>query len=79
MRDRAKVRLNDVRGLLNCDVAVVRNALMKHIEKIVLRPSGKYFVASGTWNLLERVPTDGAGGPACTVLPQAKFFVDLAA
>jgi hypothetical protein len=25
------------------------------------------------------VRVDGAGGPACTILPQAVFFVDLAA
>jgi site-specific DNA recombinase len=62
MRHLARVRLNDVRALLSGDVVVARNTLLKHIEKIVLRPSGKYFVASGTWNLLEQVPTDGAGG-----------------
>ena len=27
----------------------------------------------------ELAHSDGAGGPACTVLPQANFFVDLAA
>ena len=27
----------------------------------------------------EMLHSGGAGGPACTILPQAKFFVDLAA
>jgi hypothetical protein len=62
MRDRAKARIKDLLGLLYGDVAVARNALLKHVEKIVLRPSGKFLVASGTWNLLEQIRTGGAGG-----------------
>jgi hypothetical protein len=33
----------------------------------------------GTQGLREEAAKSGAGGPACTVLPQANFFVDLAA
>jgi hypothetical protein len=32
----------------------------------------------GTQALREEAAKSGAGGPACTILPKAKFFVDLA-
>jgi len=32
----------------------------------------------GTQALREEAAKSGAGGPACTILPQAKFFVDFA-
>ena len=34
------------------------------------------FRITGDWNLLGG-RSDGAGGPACTVLPQAKFLVEV--
>ena len=33
----------------------------------------------GTQALREEAAKSGAGGPVCTILPQAKFVVDLAA
>jgi hypothetical protein len=64
---------------LNRDQKLARAELAKHIRKIILTPHGKTYVATGEWNLSGLVSYGGAGGAACTVVPQAKFFVDLAA
>jgi hypothetical protein len=59
-------RMQNLRAILNSDVAYVRAKLAKHIEKITLRPSGESYIASGTWNFVGCGSIDGAGGPACT-------------
>jgi hypothetical protein len=49
---------------------------------ITLTPEGRAFIASGSWDLLGEgsvAVTMVPGGPVCTILPQAKFLVDLAA
>ncbi len=78
----AKAKLKDLRGLLSGDVTVARAALLRHVEKIEMEANGKVYVAKGNWNLLGQAgerSTDGAGGPECTVLPQANFLIDVAA
>jgi 3'-phosphoadenosine 5'-phosphosulfate sulfotransferase len=59
--------MEDLRAILNSDVAHVRAQLTKHIEKITLTPSGDAYVASGTWNFVRRGSIGGAGGPDRTV------------
>jgi len=71
--------MKNLREVLNADAARVRAKLANHIEKITLKPNGECYLASGTWNFVGRGSIGGAGGPACTILPQAKFFVDFAA
>ena len=71
-------RLQDIRGLLFADVHRDKVELSKHCTAITLTPEGSTFRIAGDWNLLGGL-SDGAGGMACTILPQAKFFVDLAA
>jgi site-specific DNA recombinase len=60
-------RMQDLRSILNSDVAHVRAELAKHIEKITLTPSGDTYVAWGTWNFVGRGSIGGAGGPDRTV------------
>jgi site-specific DNA recombinase len=55
-------RMQDLRSILNSDVAHVRAELAKHIEKITLTPSGDAYFASGTWNFVGRGSIGGAGG-----------------
>jgi hypothetical protein len=48
--------------LANIDTPKARAYLAKHVEKIVMAPTGRAYVASGTWNLLGEVRWDGAEG-----------------
>jgi len=52
--------------------------LSKHSTAITFTPEGSSFRIARDWNLLGG-RSDGAGGQTCTILPQAMFFVDLAA
>ena len=58
----AKAKLKDLRGVLGGDVMVARAALLKHVERIEMEPTGNVYVAKGNWNLLGQLPRDGAGG-----------------
>jgi hypothetical protein len=58
--------LNDLQKLLNGEPRLARAELAKHIQKIVLTPQGKTYVAVGDWNLLGLGSYGGAGGPDCT-------------
>jgi hypothetical protein len=62
--------MNDIRGNVELDQAHVRAEFVKHIEKITMEPSGEHYAASGTWYLVGRGSSDGAGGPDRTV----RFF-----
>lgn len=75
IRSLVESRMKDLRRMLNSGIPLVRAELAKHIEKITMTPDGEHFVASGKWNLLDRGSIDGAGGTACTVLPQIYFRV----
>ena len=79
IRSFVELHVREIRAIVNSDVAQTHALFARHIEKITLTPTGEHYVASGTWNFVGRGSIDGAGVPACTILPQAKFFVDLAA
>jgi len=71
-------RLRDIQGLLGGDVLRAKSELAKHCTDITLTPKGNSYMVSGDWNLLGG-RSGGAEGAVCTTLPQAAFFVDLAA
>jgi hypothetical protein len=54
-------RMQNLRTIMKSDIANVRAELAKHIEKITLTPSGECYIASGTWNFVERGSICGAG------------------
>jgi hypothetical protein len=54
--------MRNVREVLNADATRVKAKLASHIEKIILKPSGECYLASGTWDFVERGSIDGAGG-----------------
>lgn len=62
LRENALHRMNDVRETLNGDPATARSYLAKHVERIVMRPDGGAYVASGEWNLLGEGRWVGAEG-----------------
>ena len=55
-------RMQNLRTIMNSDIAHVRAELAKHIEKITLTPRGECYIASGTWNFVGRGSIGGAGG-----------------
>lgn len=62
LRDDALRRIGDLRETLNGDAAIARASLAKHVEQIVMRPDGRVYVASGSWNLLGERRWGGAEG-----------------
>jgi hypothetical protein len=44
--------LRELQSVLNSDAISVQPYLVKHVEKIVMEPHGKMYVASGGWDLL---------------------------
>src|SRR5215470_11051234 len=71
-------RLGDVHSLLTGDVQRAKSELAKHCTEITLTPKGQTYKISGDWNLLGG-RSDGAGGPACTLLPRINFHGRIAA
>jgi hypothetical protein len=55
--------MRDIREIVNSDTAQTRAIFPKHIERITLTPSGKHYLASGTWDFVGRGSIDGAEGP----------------
>jgi hypothetical protein len=45
-------RIRDLRHYLNTDTTRARAHLAKHIERIVMQPGERAYVASGSWNLV---------------------------
>jgi hypothetical protein len=68
-------RLQSIHELLAGDVPRAKAELARHCIEITLTPEGKSYRLSGEWDLLGDVRSDGAGGPASTVLPQITFGV----
>jgi site-specific DNA recombinase len=62
LREKAMQRVRDLRQYLNTDTLKARTHIAKHVEKIVMEPSGEAYVASGSWNLLGEIRWDGAEG-----------------
>jgi hypothetical protein len=88
LRTFAVARLTSLRELLAKPAAVheARALLVEQIGKFTLEQvaeCGKIsFKASGQIDFFGKealTSVGGAGGPVCTILPQAMFFVDLAA
>jgi site-specific DNA recombinase len=62
IRTLVETRMKDLRGILNSGTPQVRAEFAKHVDKIAMTPSGDHYVASGSWQLLERGSIGGAGG-----------------
>ena len=62
LRENALARMQGLREALNGDPAAARAFLNRHVEKIVMEPNGRAYVASGRWNLLGEGRWDGAEG-----------------
>jgi site-specific DNA recombinase len=62
LREQAMQRIRDLREYLNTDTPKARAYLARHVEKIIMEPTGRAYVASGTWDLLGEVRWDGAEG-----------------
>ena len=45
-------RLQDLGAVLNAEQRAAREAIAKHVRKIMLTPEGKTYVARETWDLL---------------------------
>ena len=52
LRANVSERLRDLQAVLNSDAIAAKSYLTRHVEKIVMEPQGKTYVASGGWNLL---------------------------
>jgi hypothetical protein len=63
MRVAASEKMTDLRKLLGRDVTVARAALLKHVEKITIEPSGKAIVAAGNWKPLGEANQGWCRGP----------------
>ena len=62
LRRFVEANLRSLRELLSGETKMVRAELAKHIQRIVLTPQGKTYVAEGNWSLLSLGCYDGAGG-----------------
>jgi hypothetical protein len=51
-RQFVKSRLRDLRALFSSEAVAIRDEIAKHVQKIVLTPEGRSYVALGSWNLL---------------------------
>lgn len=61
LRETAVERIQDLRHYLNTDTTLARAHLAKHIEKIVMQPGERAYVASGSWNLVGAQMEDAEG------------------
>jgi hypothetical protein len=50
-----EVRLRNLQSMLTGEARLARAEIAKHVEKIILTPEGKTYIASGTWDLLGNV------------------------
>ena len=57
--------LKNLQSMWTGEGRLARAAIAKHVEKIILTPEGRAYVASGSWNLL--------GGVAVTMVPGARI------
>lgn len=64
-RQFVQARLRALQSMLTGEPRLARAEIAKHVEKIVLDPDGRIYVASGTWDLL--------GGVAVRMVPRARF------
>ncbi len=52
LRENALARMRELRTYLSGDPMTARTWLTKHVERIVMKPDGEIYIASGNWNLL---------------------------
>jgi len=52
LREKAAIRIRDVRTALNDDPQHAKPFLPQHVEKIMTQPDGQTYMACGQWNLL---------------------------
>ena len=56
IREFVTSRLGDLRGLLSCDVPTAKAELIKHVQRIDLKPVAvggeRFYLAEGEWDLL---------------------------
>jgi site-specific DNA recombinase len=52
LRENALARMHDIREVLNGDTVTARAWIIKHVERILMDPTGGVYVASGNWNML---------------------------
>ena len=57
-----ETEISNLEELLNTEPRRARAVLAKHINKIVLRPEGKKYIAVGDWNVFGVASYGGAGG-----------------
>ncbi len=50
-----EARLRNLQSMLTGEARLARAEIAKHVEKIILTPEGKTYIASGTWDLLGNV------------------------
>jgi hypothetical protein len=48
----AEARLKELQLVLNRQPRIARAEIAKHVQKIMLTPEGRTYIASGTWNVL---------------------------
>jgi len=60
-----EARLRSLRSMLAGEPRLARAEIARHVEKIILAPAGKVYIASGTWDLL--------GGVAVRMVPGARI------
>lgn len=70
-RSRLASWLKDLRSLFSAEAVTVRAEIANHVQKIVLMPDGKTYIASGTWDLLTW--HGWCRGPAWTERPLVHF------
>jgi len=73
MRKFVETRLADLRGLLNSEATTVRSEVAKYVQKIIVTPTGRTYVASGSWNLLGTAAWCRGHGMHGIVLPQLEL------
>jgi site-specific DNA recombinase len=72
LRENASNRMRELRDALAGNPTMARAYLAKHVDKIVMRPDGELYVASGNWNLLGTRRWEDAEGENRT--PYAGLF-----
>jgi hypothetical protein len=71
LRENALARMRDIRDVLNGDTVTARAWLIKHVERILMDPTGGVYVASENWNLLGEGQMECAEGSVGSISPTA--------
>ena len=77
LRESALARMREVREYLSADPQTARTWLTKHVERIVMEPNGRIYIASGKWNLLGLRQSECAEGVNQPLPPTVEILVPL--